>query len=76
MRDDAIADLVLTAAEDMASASLNAGDAAEFLTQIVGWDKETILHWMADHAVCLGCIDNFEQNDSLYSPNDCVCEGT
>lgn len=73
MKDEKIADLTLLVAEDMASAAMNAGEALEFIRQIAGWSEQDIRDWMGQNDICAACIGNFEDNGSLYSPNDCFC---
>ncbi len=75
MRDEAITRLVLSVDKDLDSAASQSRETVKSLAHLAGWSEEDILHWMADDGVCLGCIDNFEQNNSLYSPNDCSCRG-
>lgn len=74
MKDETIADLVFTVADDMGSAALNSHEALEFVLQIGGWRQEDVKDWMEQNGVCGACIGNFEDNNSLYSPLDCSCE--
>lgn len=72
MREELIADLVIGEGETMATNALNAGEAVDFLLH-AGWTREDILAWMFQQEACDPCVDNFKNNGTLSSLNDCTC---